>query len=51
MKNVRSNQASISVYSCTELSKTQFFPMSTVNKDWIVLTYFVDIRFVLDTAR
>ena len=35
MKNVRSNQASISVNSCTELGKTQFFPMSTVNKDWI----------------
>ena len=30
MKKVRSNQVSISVNSCTELSKAQFFPVIIV---------------------
>ena len=31
MKKVRSSQPCISINSCTELSKTQFFPVSIVN--------------------
>ena len=30
MKNVKSSQASISVNSCIEFNKTQFFPVSIV---------------------
>ena len=30
MKKLSSNQASIPINSCTELSKTQFFPVSIV---------------------
>ena len=32
MKNVRSKQASISINSCTEVSKTQFFLGASLNK-------------------
>ena len=37
MKKVRSSQASISINSCNELSKTQFFPVSIVNSRVSVL--------------
>ena len=30
MKNIKSSQTSISVISCTEFNKTQFFPVSIV---------------------
>ena len=32
MKNVKSSQASVSINSCIDLRKKQFFPMSIVNK-------------------
>ena len=32
MGKVRSSQASISINSCTELSKTQFFPVNIVKE-------------------
>ena len=35
MENVRSSQGFISVNSCTELSKAQFFPASIVNPNGI----------------
>ena len=30
MKKVRNDQTSVSINSCSELSKTQFFPVSTM---------------------
>ena len=35
MKKLRSSQPCISINSCTELSKTQFFPVSIVNEKYI----------------
>ena len=37
IKEVKSNQASISINSCTKLSKTEFFPF--INYDLLMIYY------------
>ena len=42
-KKVRSSQTSISIDSCTELSKTRFCPMIIVQKRFLSISYFCRI--------
>ena len=43
MKKIRSSQASISINSCSELSKTQFFPVS--------VKFFRDVVSVIEMSQ
>ena len=47
MKKVRSNQASISINSCTELSKTLLFPVSIVKQSIKFYTFHFRILTIL----